>query len=507
MQRFYGMSRSARALNYAVRLHVLAWHGGRMAWALVPLAAIPAFVALALGTTALAQAQAAVAAGFLALGLGLRMLAPHLVTPGPTARRGREVMPGPQLNEAMVLVVLGFVVPGLALGWTLTAVGLPLDSALFEGISGITTTGLSTLPAPQALPWAVLFTRAFIQWYGGLGIVVLAVALVVGREAAAARSLAETQSIGEDLATSLRDRARRSLLVYGGLSLACLGATWAAGAPLDQALLYSMTAVSTAGFAPHSDSLAALPGWAPGVVLIAFSVLGAVTFSVYLQLARGTAPSLAARREALGLVVSCGVAVAALAAVLGTSGMAWGEVAVHAPLMALSAQTTTGLSSLDTGALPPLAWGVLMAAMLVGGNTGSTAGGLKTLRLLLIFRLLGMTVRRAAQPPNAVPRLRLFDRRVTPSELESIGTIVVLAFLTIGLSWLPFLAAGYGVDALFDVVSAVATTGLSTGVVGPDLAWPLKAVLMIDMVLGRLEFVAVIVLLLPSTWVGPKHVT
>jgi len=96
---------------------------------------------------------------------------------------------------------------------------------------------------------------------------------------------------------------------------------------------------------------------------------------------------------------------------------------------------------------------------------------------------------------------------VTRNELESIGTIMVLGVATVSLAWLPFLAAGYGVDALFDVISAVATTGLSTGVASPELAWPLKGVLMACMVLGRLEFVAVLVLLLPATWAGPRHVT
>jgi len=402
------MSRSTRALTYAVRLHVLAWHGGRMALALAPLPGVPAAVAAACGLMPLAWAQAGVAAGFALVGAGLRVLAPRLVPAERMARRGRAVMPGPQLNEAMVLAVLGFAVPGLVVGWTLTAAGLPLAGALFEGVSGLTTTGLTTLPPAETLPWPVLFTRAWSQWYGGLGIVVVAIALVAGRDAAAARALSETQALGADLAASLRERARRSLAVYAALSAACLALTWAVGAPFDQALLYTMTAVSTAGFAPQSASLAALPGWAPAAVLMAFALAGAVSFSVYLQWARGERLRLATRHEALGLGVLAVLTVAALGLTLAWHGMSWRDVLRHAPLMGLSAQTTTGLASIPVGDLPPAAWAVLMAAMATGGNTGSTAGGFKTLRVLLTVKLVALTLTRAAQPPNAVPRLRLF---------------------------------------------------------------------------------------------------
>lgn len=474
-----------------------------MAWALAPLAAVPAVVAWPLGERGLALAQAGAAAGFVLLGILLRRLAPRHGAPGASG----APMPAPEINEAMVLAALGFLLPGLILGGTLTATGLPLDGALFEGISGITTTGLSALPAAETLSWPVLFTRAWLQWFGGLGVVVLAVALVVGREAATARALAETQSIAEDLASSLRERARRSLIVYAALSTACVLATWAAGASLPDALLFSMTAVSTAGFAPYTESMAALPGWAPGAVLMVFALAGATSFSVYLQLARGESLRAASRTEAKALLALTAAAIAALGLALLVGGMPWRQVLIHAPLMAVSAQTTTGLSSIDVAALPPAAWVVLMAAMAMGGNTGSTAGGLKTLRVLLIGRLLSLTLTRTAMPPNAVPRLRLFGETAGPGDVENVATLFILAVLTVALSWVPFLIAGYGLDALFEVISAVATTGLSTGVAGPGLSWPLKAVLMADMILGRLEFVAVIVLLVPATWIGPRHVT
>lgn len=476
-----------------------------MAWALVPVAAVPAGVAWPLGDSGLALAQAGAAAGFLLLGLALRWGAERL---WPAASGADEGGPwaGPAVNEALVLAALGFVVPGLVMGWTLTATGLPLAGALFDGVSGITTTGLSALPPPETLSWPVLFTRAWLQWYGGLGIVVLAVALVAGREATVARALAETQAIGEDLAASLRERARRSVGIYGLLSALCVMGAWAAGASWGDAVLLGIATVSTGGFAPHAGSLAALPGWAPGFVLMAFALAGATSFSVYLQIARGERLRTATRGEARALLVLAGLSVCTLALALLVTGMPWREVVIQAPLMAVSAQTTTGLASMDVAGLAPVVWLVLMASMIMGGNTGSTAGGLKTLRVILVARLLALTVNRTAFPPNAVPRLRLFGTAVEPPEVDSVSAIVFLAVLTAVLSWVPFLMAGYGLDALFDVVSAMATTGLSTGVTGPHLSWPLKAVLMIDMLLGRLEFIAVIVLLLPSTWFGPRHV-
>jgi trk system potassium uptake protein TrkH len=187
------------------------------------------------------------------------------------------------------------------------------------------------------------------------------------------------------------------------------------------------------------------------------------------------------------------------------AGMPWDTVLDNAPLIAISAQTGAGFTSLDIASLDPASKLVLIVSMLVGGGVGSTAGGIKILRLIILLRLLQLLVQRACLPANAVVQPRLGGHRLEGREIEHGLLIILLFLLIILLSWLPFLALGYApLDALFDVVSAVATVGLSSGVVGPELPGLLKGVLCLDMLLGRLEGVALLLVLYPRVWIGRR---
>ena len=175
-------------------------------------------------------------------------------------------------------------------------------------------------------------------------------------------------------------------------------------------------------------------------------------------------------------------------------------------ILALSAQTTAGFSSLAPGDLDPFSKAVTMISMAVGGGLGSTAGGIKLLRLVILIRLVQLIVMKTRLPPHAVVRSDLDERGG-----EAVARALALAALfatIIGISWLPFLWFGYDpLNALFEVVSATATVGLSTGIVGPDLPTGLKFLLCVDMILGRLEIVAVLVFVAPRTWIGNRRAT
>jgi trk system potassium uptake protein TrkH len=183
----------------------------------------------------------------------------------------------------------------------------------------------------------------------------------------------------------------------------------------------------------------------------------------------------------------------------------WRDVLHHAPLLAFSAQTTTGFSSMHIGPLSAAAKLVLMSAMFIGAGVGSTGGGIKILRFLILLRLLQVMIRRVCLPRHAVLEPRLADRRLEENEIQEALLVIFLFLGVIVLSWLPFLAYGYDpINALFEVVSATGTVGLSSGVSNPHLAPLLKGVLCLDMLIGRLEVVAVLVLVYPGTWVGRR---
>ncbi|WP_051906416.1 potassium transporter TrkG [Methylomarinum vadi] len=175
--------------------------------------------------------------------------------------------------------------------------------------------------------------------------------------------------------------------------------------------------------------------------------------------------------------------------------------------MGLSAQTTTGFANVDVAALDNASKLSLIFSMLVGGSIGSTAGGIKILRLLIVLRLLQFFIQRTALPAHAVLERQLSNDKLEADEIERVLMLILIFAGTVFGSWLPFLIMGYDpLDALFEVVSACSTTGLSTGISSPHLEAGLKWVLIIDMLLGRVEFLAFLLFMYPRTWlkVGSK---
>ncbi|MEZ4457337.1 MAG: potassium transporter TrkG [Gemmatimonadales bacterium] len=276
---------------------------------------------------------------------------------------------------------------------------------------------------------------------------------------------------------------------------------------LFPALLQALAAVSTGGFASSPDSIAALEPAARGVVL-ALCGLGAVPLAVHHHAARGRWGAAISDPQVVGLVVAGTLVTAWLVSHGGFADSSPAARLGHGALTAFSAQTTAGFNTVAPATLPPGSKLVLAGAMLVGGGTGSTAGGVKLLRLLVLLRLFAATLTRTAMPRQARSILRVAGRRLGDDELRDILVLLAGFGSVVALSWWAFVTAGYpAVDAFFDVASATSTTGLSTGVTGPGLATHLKLVLIADMLLGRLEIVALLVLLAPRSWLGRRMET
>ncbi len=170
-------------------------------------------------------------------------------------------------------------------------------------------------------------------------------------------------------------------------------------------------------------------------------------------------------------------------------------------VQALSAQTTAGFASVDLSGLEPQAKLLLIGSMITGAGVGSTGGGMKLLRLLILIRVIQLTILRVQVPRHAVVHSTLGGRSLEPAQIEHALLLLLLFPLVVLVCWLPFVVAGYPpIDALFEVVSAVGTVGLSVGITGADLEPMLKQVLALGMLLGRLEILALVVLVYPGTW-------
>jgi trk system potassium uptake protein TrkH len=409
-----------------------------------------------------------------------------------------------QGNEAMVIVTLAFVLSPLLMSWPLAAVGLTALDAFFEAVSGITTTGLSTLASVQDRGHTFLFARAWMQWYGGLGIAVLAVA-IMAQHGLATRKLVETPG-AELQVSSTRAYAQRVLTIYALLTVAGGILIWAAGLSPFDAMAHTLAAVSTGGFSTFDQSLGGdLPLVAPfAVVFVSF--LGAISLPLYFFAWRNGIGQLLGDLEMRTLAGACLVGTLLLALWFWQAGAPIAEALRQGALLAVSAQTTAGFSAQSTAAIGAFPKGLLILSMAVGGSLGSTAGGVKLLRVLILLRFVQTLLRRTAATEHAVVETRLGGRRLEEEDMTQVLLIIVLFGAVVVPSWLAFLAHGYpALDALFEVVSATGTVGLSTGITSSGLPAFLKLVLCLDMLAGRLEIVALLVTLYPVTWTGRKR--
>lgn len=477
---------SIATLTYAVRIPVVLKYLGELALVLAALALAPALAGLYFHEPDIAARYLAVAIALAAFGW-------------PCARQGEPAHI--QVNEALVVTAAAYLLGSLVMCYPIMAGGMRIEDALFEAVSGITTTGLSTIADVEALPRTLLFGRAWLQWFGGLGIVVLSIALLLGNDIAA-RHLVDPAEAGEQLAITTRAFARRVSVVYVVLTLVAIAGLAALGLSASDAVNYALSAISTGGFAPRNASLAAVSGGTARTAIVAIGLFGALSLPLYFAAVRGDWRRIASDAETRALGVALAAGFAALAAIAFLRDGAGAASALPGlALLTVSAQSTTGFAPFSIASLDPASKLVLVVAMSVGGAVGSTAGGIKLLRAIMVFRLLQLLLRRLSMPSRAVAELSVGGRKVEPDEALRALALVLLFLVAALASWLPFLAAGYApMDGLFEVVSALGTVGLSSGITSPGLAPALKAVLAADMLLGRVELVAMLILLYPATW-------
>lgn len=407
-----------------------------------------------------------------------------------------------QHNESLAITALAFTITPLVMAYPMMGSGLSFVDAWFEAVSAVTTTGLTTVANLEQMPHTFLFARAWMQWYGGLGIVILSVAIVMNHHIALRRLI---NPEGESMVTTTRIYARRMLAVYMVLTLVGLAILMLLLDNHFYALTYTLASISTGGFAPLSSSLSEL-SWQVQVTVMLLSLSGAIPFILYYRLTRGSWREVVADVEVRALLGIIFLLALLLSFTLKQPyGLSWQESLYHGSLMSISAQTATGFSSLDISMMNATSMGLIIIAMVIGGGIGSTAGGFKVLRLLILFRLIHFLIQRASMPPHAVVEPKLAGRVLNGGEIERALLLIILFVVTIVLSWLVFLAYGYPpFPALFEVASATATAGLSSGITSQALETPLKLILGLDMLLGRVEVIALLIVLYPGTWLGKR---
>jgi trk system potassium uptake protein TrkH len=413
-------------------------------------------------------------------------------------------------RDVFLIVVLGWI--GVAsvgsMPFVLSGLMGPVD-AFFEAMAGFTTTGASTVQTPEEVAPSLLLWRSLTQWAGGIGIVVLfvAVAPLVGFGAAQLYSAELATPIPERLTPRIRDTAKILAYVYGILTLGGFAALLVAGVGPFDSINHSLTTVSTGGFSTRSDSIAAFDSWAVELAIVVGMVLSGVNFALYFRLVRGQPARVVGNREFLaylGIILT--------GTVLMTAALYAFDYR-DSPVLALrealfqtaSLLTGTAFTTADWSLWDPLSQGLLMLFMVIGGMAGSTSGGLKVIRAVLLARHAGQEVFRMVHP-QAVTPLKLGDR-VVPERFRA-------AFLGFFFVYTATLVAGTLLVALHGVPLGAAfgsafaclnITGTALSPVGSadfysSLPATAKGILAFLMLLGRLELFTVLVLLTPAFW-------
>jgi trk/ktr system potassium uptake protein len=423
-----------------------------------------------------------------------------------TRRQPRSYVSRQSMFLMVVVCWLGVVLVG-TLPFMLSGLMGPVD-AFFNSMAGFTTTGAATV-TPEELPPALLLWRSLSQWIGGIGIIVLFVAIapLAGFGATQLYTAEAATPVQERITPRIRDTVKVLAFVYGGLTLGGVVVLHLVGMGTFEAVNYAFSTVSTGGFSTDSDSVAAFDSWAVELAITAGMVLAGTNFAIYYIAARrglGRAVGNAELLTYLGVILASTILIAAdLHASDHSASLA---IAFREALFQSASLTTgSGFSTTDWSAWPPFSVALLVLIMAVGGCAGSTAGGMKAIRVYLLTRNAAQEIFRLVHPRAVTPLV--LGERVLPERIR-VGVLgfffVYVATVAVGTLLIALHQVPVG-QAFGSVFSCVNITGTFPGVAGTsqfyaDLPASAKTMLAILMLLGRLELFTVLVLLSPAFW-------
>lgn len=413
-------------------------------------------------------------------------------------------------REGMAIVAVGWTAIGLfgALPFYLAATEWSFVDAFFESVSGFTTTGASILTDIEALPKWLLLWRSFIQWLGGMGIIVLSIAILpfLGVGGMQLYKAEVPSPVPDKLKPRIRETAVILWKVYALFSVVETVLLMFGGMSFFDALCHAFTTMPTGGFSTRNASVAHFNSIYIDTVVIVFMILAGINFSLHYQLLRGKPLAFWKDAECRFFLL----AVLVISALVGWN--LWysvyesvGRALRYGIFQVVSIITTTGFATADYEQWPAMSQLILLLCMIMGASAGSTGGGMKCLRIMLCFKYCYRELF-AMVHPRAVLAVKIGGRSVPDDVLRSVLGFLALYMGLFGLS--AVLLAGMGVDfvtAIGAVASALGNIGPGFGTVGPvenyaHLPALGKWLLIWCMLLGRLEIFTILILLVPEFW-------
>ena len=411
----------------------------------------------------------------------------------------------------------GFAV--VALGWILVSFFgcLPfrlhgcipkLVDAYFETVSGFTTTGATLLTDVEVLPKGLLFWRSFSHWVGGMGVLVLSLALLP-KMGARSIHLMRAESPGpavDKLVPRVGNNAKILYYLYISLTAAMLVCLLLTGMNLYDALIHTFGAAGTGGFSNYNASVGAFDSPAAEIIIGVFMALFGVNFSIYSYILRRNWGAVKHNSELwtyLAIMLVSSVVIAAN--ILPMYGHNFFTSLRYSFFQVSSIMTTTGYATADFDLWPQLSRTLLTALMLVGASAGSTGGGLKVVRMQLLVKS-GIREIRHTVHPKSVNTIKMDGRTVSDSVLNGVQSFFFMYILVLIVSVLLISFDGYDLETnLTAVLSALSNIGPGFNLVGPTRNFSIFSdfstfVLSMDMLIGRLEIFPMLMLAAPSAW-------
>jgi trk system potassium uptake protein len=384
----------------------------------------------------------------------------------------------------------------------------PVD-AYFESMSGFTTTGATLLGRLEAEPHAILLWRSITQWLGGVGIVVLVVAVAPATGMATQRLFfAELSGVTQDrLTPRIADTAKILWGVYVAFTAAGFVAFMAAGMGPFDAINHILTTIATGGFSTRTASIAAFDSLAIELVAIVFMILGGVNFALYWRALRGAdslRPQLPELRAYLVILVVA-TAIVTLSLIASDTRIGTADALRDSAFTVVSITTSTGFITADFEEWQSFGQLVMLMLMFVGGCAGSTSGGMKVIRVLLLGRAAAQEIERQVRP-TTVQVLRVGDRVFSEEVRKGVLAFFSLYILIVAIGTVAMAAIGLdGTTAISSVIASLNIIGPGLGEVGATenyTAIPPEGLVFLSalMLAGRLEVFTVLVLLTPAFW-------
>ena len=387
-----------------------------------------------------------------------------------------------------------------------------LTDAWFESMSGFTTTGATIIPDLEVITHGLLFWRSLTQWIGGMGIIVLSIAILPifglnGMQLYAAEVSGLTY---EKVSPRIADTAKMMWSIYILLTVTEVVALWLCGMDMFDAVCHSFSTIATGGFSTHNNSLEYYDSAAIHYTVTFFMFISGINFVMLIYLLRGKTRYFFKDEELRWYSVAVAVFAVLLTVGLYVARPGWSGVEMErafrdSVFTVISSMTSTGFTISDYMYWPVVAWVVIFFLMLTGACAGSTAGGIKWVRLAIIMKN-GVAEFQRRIHPNAIIPVKLNEKAVPQQTINNIMAFLIFYVFIIVVTVVIFCATGVDFDeAIGSAVSAIGNVGISIGQFGPagtyaEFPMIAKWVMSFVMLIGRLEIFTVLLLFTKALW-------